>query len=262
MRRTLASVLFAVSVLLALAVPAVAQTYGGGGGGGGGGGTTTTTASTTTTTDQQPQAEVGSAEPTDVNPGDTVTFNTGDSLGDCTSADVFFVRALQDAPADQLQNNAPVTNGSLSTQFQVPAVPAGIYMVYASCTDSSGDVLQSLGVVVVFTDASPAGAGPASASPASADPGASATGGSASSDAVAPPGPIAAIQTTPATEQALLSEAKAAGESVTVIDGQLAVSRPKPSEAATATAPAVAAAIAGALALLGLVVVRRRRHAS
>lgn len=244
MRRTLVFPLLGVAVVFAFAMPAVAQSSSS---------SSSSSSYGTPPPSGGPEASVGTAEPTDTNPGDTVTFDTGDALGDCTSADVFFVRGLQDASGDQIRNDAPVTNGSLSVQFQVPTVPAGIYFVYATCTDSSGQVLQSLGVVVVFTAESPPGAGPAAMAASPPAP-------SASIGTVPTPDAIAALQTTPATEQTLLADASASGGSLTFIGGQLAVShRPSDSPGAGAAIPVASVGLA-AVAVLGLVLLRRRHH--
>lgn len=207
-------------------------------------------------------AVVGNATPTDVNPGDTVTFDTGaGALDSCTKADVFFVRGLQDATSEAVKVGAPVSGGSLSVQFAVPAgTPAGIYFVYASCTDSNGNIVQSVAVVAVFTAESPPGAGPAQVQPTQADASASQQAAPA---AVETPPAIAAMQASPDTEKALLSDAAASGGQVTVISGKLAVSKRVPSEAGVAksTAP-IFSVILAVLAVMSLVVLRRRRRAA
>ncbi|HEX4821507.1 MAG TPA: hypothetical protein VFV00_14980 [Acidimicrobiales bacterium] len=249
MRRIFAFSLLGVGLLFVLAAPVRAQSYG----------TTSTSSTTSTTIDKQPDASAGNADPTNVNPGDTVTFNSGDVLGNCTSADVIFVRALQNATGTTIRSGVPVSNGKLTIQFQVPQVPAGIYFVYATCTDSAGNVLQAVGVVVVFTAESPPGAGPARVSPASVtDSGASAQ--TASVGAVVPPAAVAALQTTPDREHVLLNGASAPGATLAVIDGQLAVSQRVPDQAGAASAVPFLAIVLGALGVLGLVVLGFRRR--
>ncbi|HJQ44452.1 MAG TPA: hypothetical protein VJ831_15290, partial [Jatrophihabitantaceae bacterium] len=248
MRRAFAFSLLGVGLLFALAAPVRADNYG----------TTTTSSTTSTTVDQQPQASVGSADPTNVNPGDTVTFNSGDALGNCTSANVFFVRALQNATGDEIRTGVPVSNGSVTVQFQVPQVPAGIYFVYASCTDSGGNVLQALGVVVVFTAESPPGAGPAQVS--ATDAGGAGQTAPAPQAAVAPPAAIAAMQTTPDNEHSLMAGASVPGSTLAVINGQLAVSQRVPDKAGAATAVPALALVLAALGVLGLVALGFRRR--
>ena len=245
MRRTFAFPLVVVAVVFAFALPAVAQT-------------TTSSSYGTPPPSGEPQASVGSASPTDVNPGDPVTFDTGDALGDCTTADVVFVRGLQDASGDQIRSDAPVTNGSLTVTFNVPSVPAGIYFVYATCTDSSGHVLQSLGVVVVFTSESPPGAGPARVQAAS-------TGGgsdqAAPSATVPTPAAIAALQTTPTNEQALMAAASTPGATIAFVNGQLAASHRASDQSSTMTVVPALSIVLAALALFGLVMFAYRRRA-